>query len=111
MTAGAWAMVAVFGAAGALLRHEVTARAEDALVALHATNVIGSFALGLVVGAQPQSPAVWAFGIGGLGALTSFSTWIVGVRGREHAATHLLVPLALAVAAAVVGTLLGRALA
>lgn len=111
MTAGTWAMVAVFGAAGALLRHEVTTRADDALVALHATNVVGAFALGLVVGAQPQSPAVWAFGLGGLGALTSFSTWMVGVRERQRPAIHLLAPLALAVAAAVAGTLLGRSLA
>ena len=111
MTAGTWAMVAVFGAAGALLRHEVTTRADDALVALHATNVVGAFALGLVVGAQPQSPAVWAFGLGGLGALTSFSTWMVGVRERQRPAIHLLARLALAVAAAVAGTLLGRSLA
>lgn len=111
MTAGTWALVAVFGAAGALLRHEVTTRADDALVALHATNVAGSFALGLVVGVHPSSPVVWAFATGGLGALTSFSTWVVSARERPRPATHLLVPLALAVAAAVLGTLLGRALA
>ena len=107
MTASTWAMVAVAGAAGALLRHEVTFRAGDALRALHVCNVLGALALGAVVGVGASGPLVVAVGAGGLGAFTSFSTWVLGAR-RGDPLRDVALPLLLAVAAAVLGTQLGR---
>ena len=107
MTATTWVLVAAAGAAGALLRHEVTFRAGDALRALHACNVLGAFGLGLLVGLGPTGPVAIAFGAGGLGAFTSFSTWVLGAR-RGAPGRDLVAPLVAAVAAAVLGTLLGR---
>ena len=107
MTAATWALVAAAGATGALLRHEVTSRAGDALRALHACNVLGAFGLGLVVGSGATGTTVVVLGGGALGAFTSFSTWMLGARhGRP--VRDVLVPLVLAVLAAVCGTLLGR---
>ena len=105
-----WALVAAAGATGALLRHEVTFRAGNALRALHACNISGSLALGVVVGLGTVGPVAVAFGAGGLGAFTSFSTWVLGARRRGRPLTDLVAPLVLAVAAAVLGTLLGRLL-
>ena len=122
MTGVELVVVAVAGAAGALLRHELTT--GRTLRALHAVNVAGAAALGLVLGAAVDgTPLLVA--VAGLGGLTSFSTWVAGVRARELevaattgradpagvAAGHLLVPAVLAVAAAALGALLGAAVA
>lgn len=107
MTAVAWALVAAAGATGALLRHEVTARAGNALRALHACNVLGALALGLLVGLGVTGAPAVVLGGGALGAFTSFSTWVLGAR-HGHPVRDVAVPLALAVIAAVLGTLLGR---
>jgi fluoride ion exporter CrcB/FEX len=109
MTGGAWLLVALAGAAGAVLRHEVTDRARDGLVALHVCNAVGAFALGVVLSSDARSVATLALAAGGLGAFTSFSSWVVAARGRS-AGLHLLAPLVLAVAAAVLGLLAGAAL-
>lgn len=109
MTQWTWAVVAVAGAGGALLRHEVTARAGHPLLALHVCNVLGALALGFVVGAGATGRVPEGLAAGGLGAFTSFSTWIVGARQRGGP-WHVVVPLVLAVAAAVIGTLLGELL-
>lgn len=109
MTPTGWLVVAVAGAAGALVRHEVTARAGAPLRALHACNVLGSAALGLVLGLGLQGPVVVGLAAGGLGSLTSFSTWMVGARQRGGA-RDVVVPLALAVGAAVLGVLVGELL-
>ena len=111
MTLTTWLLVATFGAAGALLRHEVTTRATDSLVALHGLNVVGSLALGVLLGLRPLGPLGFALAAGGLGSVTSFSTWAVGVLDRDEPTPHLLVPAALALGAALVGVLAGRALA
>jgi CrcB protein len=108
VTGGAWLLVALAGAAGAVLRHEVTDRARDGLVALHVCNAVGAFTLGVVLASGPGSVAAPALAAGGLGGFTSFSTWVVAARGRS-AGLHLLAPLVLAVAAAVLGLLLGAA--
>lgn len=110
MTAGTWAAVAMAGAAGALLRHEVTARAGRPLLVLHACNVAGAFALALLVGIGPPDRLGVALTAGGLGALTSFSTWVVGAR-QGDALRELGPPLVVVVVAAILGTLLGRAVA
>ncbi len=102
-----WVLVAAGGAVGALLRHEVTARSGRPLLALHVCNALGALALGLVVGLGATGPVVIGATTGGLGAFTSFSTWMVGARQRGGAG-HVAAPLVLAVAAAVLGTVLGH---
>lgn len=73
----------VAGAAGALVRHELTRGRH--LRALHAVNVVGSLLLGVAVGFEP-SAGIAAVVVGGLGGLTSFSTWMVGA--HEAAVSH-----------------------
>lgn len=102
-----WLVVAISGAAGALLRHEVTARAGRPLLALHVCNGLGALALGLVVGLGASGRVATALAAGGLGAFTSFSTWMVGARQRGGVG-HVVAPLVVAVAAAALGTVLGR---
>lgn len=109
MTPTTWVLVAAAGATGALLRHEVTFRSGRPLRALHACNVLGALALGVLVGLGAAGPVAVAVGAGGLGAFTSFSTWVLGAR-RADPVTDLVVPLVLAVAAAALGTVLGQLL-
>lgn len=109
MTPTTWVLIAAAGATGALLRHEVTFRSGTPLRALHACNVLGALALGVLVGTGVTGPVVVAVGAGGLGAFTSFSTWVLGAR-RADPLADLAVPLVLAVAAAALGTLVGQLL-
>lgn len=115
------ALIALFGAAGALVRLGV------ANVVPHRTfpwstiviNVVGSFALGLLVtwgATKVSAPVSSGLGIGFLGAFTTFSTFTVetsllGDDGRVPAATvYLLASVALGLGAAIIGIVLGRSL-
>lgn len=112
MSPGAVAVVGLAGAAGALLRHELTGGRP--LRALHLVNVAGAFLLGLVVGGGAGELASHA-AVGGLGGLTSFSTWMVGARVTARTTTapraalllHVVTPAALAVVAAWLGIRIG----
>jgi CrcB protein len=80
-----------------------------------AVNLLGSMALGLVVG-HPGLPPLWrsALGIGFLGGFTTFSSWAVeGARlleaGRPGAAAlHLGGQLLIGLIAALAGLALAR---
>lgn len=115
------ALIALFGAAGALARLGVNN------VVSHRTfpwstvliNITGSFALGLLVtwgSTRVSAPVASALGIGFLGAYTTFSTFTVdatllGDEGRvPAAASYLALSVALGVAAAIAGVALGRSL-
>jgi len=104
-----WAVIAGAGAAGAVLRHELTTRADDGLTALHLINVAGAGLLGLLLAAAPGATVAGAGAAGVLGAFTSFSTWVVQARGRPPV-RDLALPMAAAIVAAMLGTLAGRAL-
>lgn len=119
--------VAVGGALGTLGRYEL-ALAEPATSghfpwATFTVNLVGSFALGIVLGAlaDPASARVWRpfLAVGVCGGLTTFSTWMVesvlltrdGHGGT--AAVYVGVSLVLGFAAVVAGvfgtrTVLGR---
>ena len=66
-------------------------------------NVIGSFALGLLVGSG--NPVMTAVGIGGLGSLTTLSTLAVELTalGRTRAIAYAATSLTLGLAAAAGG--------
>ena len=115
------ALIAAFGAAGALARLGV------ANLVPHRTfpwstlviNVAGSFALGLLVtwgATKVSAPVASGLGIGFLGAFTTFSTFTVettllGDDGRMSAAAiYALVSVGLGIGAAIMGIVLGRSL-
>lgn len=112
-------VVALAGAGGAVLRHELTAGRP--LLALHAVNVVGSLVLGIALGAAVGGVAALG-AAAGLGGLTSFSSWVAGVRDVERdddpgvrrgplvvTVGHLLAPAVLAVTAAALGAAIGSA--
>ena len=91
--------------AGALLRWQAGRRLPRPLATL-AINVVGAFALGLLSGvADPVSTVV---GIGGLGALTTFSTPADDLRNlwatsTAKAAAYVATTLILGIGAAAAG--------
>ncbi|MDP8953807.1 MAG: CrcB family protein [Actinomycetota bacterium] len=115
------AMIAVAGAAGALCRAGVNTVVgpRSFPLATLAVNVVGSFALGVLVawGSTRLSPEVLsALTVGFLGAFTTFSTFTfealtLSNEGRTGVAlTYVAVSLALGLTAAAVGHQVGRAL-
>ncbi|GAA5107665.1 hypothetical protein GCM10023339_05940 [Alloalcanivorax gelatiniphagus] len=111
-------LVAVGGAAGAVLRHAVDAVAPATLQPWHtlAINVLGAFALGLLpaLAVVRRSPAVAALlGPGLVGGFTTVSAWAGQVRDLV-ASGHPAVAgvyLALTVGAGLAAAALGRRLA
>ena len=108
------------GALGAGARYVIDGllmrgRREAFPVGIVVVNVTGSFLLGLLTGMGAVVGAVWLaiLGIGLLGGFTTFSTVsveavLLGQRGRrDWAWANLLGTLALCLAAAAVGLLIG----
>lgn len=81
-----------------------------------AVNVLGAFALGLLVGAALDGDAYTILAAGALSSFTTFSTWVfeshrLGEDGRFGlSAVNLLASLALGLAAAWLGRQLGALL-
>ena len=102
MTALGFAVLAV---AGALVRAATAQRFNDPTWpwGTLGVNVLGSFALGLLVGSG--NPVMTAVGIGGLGSLTTLSTLAVELTelGRKRAIAYAAVSLTLGLAAATGG--------
>ena len=71
-----------------------------------AANVLGSFALGLLAGSG--NPVLTAVGVGGLGSLTTLSTFAVELTAlaRPRALAYAAVSLTLGLAAATVGLII-----
>lgn len=117
-----WLGVAVLGGLGAVLRvalsRGVAGRAAHwvAPVSLGTAvvNLIGSLALGMLVGAGVPSGVELAVGTGLLGAFTTFSTWILEVEAwwragrRRLATTVLLGSIVCGYAVTVAGFAVGR---
>ena len=92
--------------AGAGLRFLATDRWPGGHRGTLLVNVVGSLALGLLAGASAPVPVV--VGVGGLGALTTFSTFAadtldLAANRPARAVGHVLVTVVLGVAAAAAG--------
>lgn len=107
MTASLALQVALAGAVGAVLRHELTSR-PDAVRATAVVNVVGAALLGVAVVALDDTALV-VVGGGLLGALTTFSTWMVQADRAGRPLLVALVPLVCGVAAAALAATTARA--
>lgn len=117
MSPGIVVGVALLGGAGAVARVVVAGALAGGRRgwpwAVTAVNVSGALVLGVLDGAGVAGDALTLAGAGFLGAYTTFSGWafeahrLARHRGRRAAVAHLLLPLALGLAAAWLGRLLG----
>lgn len=121
MSLAVWVGVAVLGGCGALARFGLTLLVADRLhphlpLGTMAVNVSGAFLLGLLVGTGLDGDARLVLGAGALGSYTTFSTWMletqrVGEAGKRRVAVvNVLLSIALGLAAAYLGRLLGTSL-
>lgn len=119
MSVAVWAGVAILGGCGALARFGLTLLVADRLhphlpVGTLAVNVSGAFLLGLLAGASVDGDARLLFGAGLLGAYTTFSTWMLETQRiaeagkRRIAVTNVILSIALGLAAAALGRLVGQ---
>jgi CrcB protein len=95
---------------GAALRLAATERWPGGHLGTMSVNVVGSFALGLLAGANPTTFTI--IGMGGLGTFTTFSTFIADAVGladtrvgsrRGRSVSHVINTLVLGVGAAALG--------
>jgi fluoride exporter len=117
----AWVGVAVLGGFGALARFGLTLLVADRLhphfpAGTLAVNLSGAFLLGLLAGAAVGGDARLIFGVGLLGAYTTFSTWMVETQRIEEAGrrriavTNIVLSIVLGLAAAALGHAIGAQL-
>jgi CrcB protein len=113
-----WIGVGVLGGCGALARFGLTLLVADRLhphlpLGTLAVNVSGSFLLGLIAGASLGGDMRLILGAGGIGAYTTFSTWMletqrVGELGmRRLAGVNVALSIVLGLGAAALGRALG----
>jgi fluoride exporter len=81
MSAVDWAALALVGGVGAVARLRldaaVAARAKsDFPLGTFVVNIVGSFALGILIGTHAASAALFIVGTGFLASFTTFSTWM-----------------------------------
>ena len=121
MTAGTWIAVGALGGAGALARFGLDAAvsewaARELPLGTLAVNLLGAFAVGLLVGTGPGADAYRLAGTATLGSFTTFSTWMLesrrlGEDGRAGAMwLNLGVSLGVGLGAVAVGRTVGQAL-
>ena len=97
-------LVAVAGATGAVVRHELTTRPR-AVRATAMVNVAGAGLLGIATVVLAGGPLL-VVGGGLLGATTTFSTWMVHAETTPRTGRVVVLPLVAGVAAAAAGRLL-----
>ncbi len=113
--------IGVVGGLGALARFSLdgavaSAAGREFPYGTLAVNLIGTFALGILIGAAIHWDAYRIFGTGLIGAFTTFSTWTLeshrlGEDGQLRlAAVNFVVSLVLGVLAAWVGQHIGASL-
>jgi len=112
-----WLLVAIGGAIGAVLRRLMVWILPDLPsgfpVAISTVNVVGSFALGFVIGlARPAALAVdlQPLTVGALGGFTTFSAWMVDIDTADDRRLGFViaaVPALLGVGAGAIGIVAG----
>jgi CrcB protein len=118
MNWGVWVGVALLGGCGALARFGLTLLVADRLhphfpAGTLLVNLSGAFLLGLLAGASVAGDARLLLGAGALGSYTTFSTWMVETQRIEEAGkrriavTNIVLSIALGLAAAALGRLVG----
>lgn len=122
MSAGLWVLAGALGGAGALARFAVDGAivrraGEHFWVGILVVNATGAFALGVLAGTAPGATTMRLLGTAGLGAYTTFSTWMLQARrlNEDRRRGELLVLLAVTLALGLLlvwaGRAAGRALA
>lgn len=74
-----FALFTLAAGVGAILRAMITnydTAFDRQVLSTAAINIVGSFLLGLIAGSDWGSDAITVVGVGGLGALTTFSTFV-----------------------------------
>jgi len=113
-----WTAVVLIGGAGSVLRFladgmVASAAGRDFPLGSLAVNVSGAVILGLITGLALGHDQALLAGTAAVGSYTTFSTWMLETQRlaeeRQHrkAAVNVLVSLALGVAAAALGRLIG----
>jgi fluoride exporter len=113
-----WIGVALLGGLGAVARFLLDGAVSERFGSrlpwgTFAVNITGAFALGVLAGASVRGDALMLAGVAALGSYTTFSTWMLetqrlGEQGERSAlALNLVGSLALGLAAAELGRLLG----
>ncbi len=121
MSVWVWAAVAGAGGLGAVLRFGLDGAIKrrtrgDFPLGTLTINLSGAFALGLLTGLALTGDALLIAGTAGIGAYTTFSTWMLETHrlatgGARRAATiNIVLSIVAGVAAAALGRLVGRAL-
>lgn len=116
-----WVGVVLIGGAGSVVRFladglVAAAAGRDFPVGTLAVNVSGAVILGLVTGLALGHDQALLAGTAAVGSYTTFSTWMLETQrlaeDRQHrtAAANLIASLALGVAAAALGRLIGAQL-
>jgi len=121
MSVGVWALVVVIGGAGSVLRFYVdglvsAVAGRDFPLGTMVINVSGAVVLGLLSGLALNPSQALLFGTAAIGSYTTFSTWMLETQRlteeRQHrkAVLNIVVSLALGIAAAALGRLIGMQL-
>ena len=121
MSALVWAGVVVIGGAGSVLRFYVdglvsSASGRDFPYGTLVVNLSGAVILGLLAGLALAGDAALLAGTAAVGSYTTFSTWMLETQRltEEHrhttAVLNVLISLALGIAAAALGRLIGAQL-
>jgi len=121
MSVGVWALVVVIGGAGSVLRFYVdglvsAVAGRDFPLGTMVINTSGAVVLGLLSGLALNPSQALLFGTAAIGSYTTFSTWMLETQRlteeRQHrkAVLNIVVSLALGIAAAAFGRLIGMQL-
>ena len=121
MNAAIWVGVMLIGGAGSVLRFYVdgivaSASGKDFPYGTLVVNLSGAVLLGLITGLALGGSAALLAGTAAVGSYTTFSTWMLETQRlteeRRHitAVLNVLVSLALGIAAAALGRLIGTQL-
>jgi len=116
-----WAAVVLIGGAGSLLRFYAdglvsSVAGRDFPLGTMVINVSGAVVLGLLSGLALTSSQSLLLGTAAVGSYTTFSTWMLETqrlteeRQYRKAALNIVVSLALGIAAAALGRLIGQQL-